>query len=57
MDIQSKIDLLWEIRNVDFYGNVKIGKEKREIYHDEVEDGLKSVKRIIDEIEKIIIDR
>lgn len=38
---QHKIDILWEIRNIDFYGNVKIGSEKREISPEEVENGLK----------------
>ncbi len=51
---EDKMDLLWEIRNIDFYGNVKIGAHKREISHQEVEDGLKSVKEIINDIEIII---
>ena len=28
---QNELDMLWEIRNIDFYGNVKIGSPKREI--------------------------
>jgi HEPN domain-containing protein len=51
---EDKMDLLWEIRNIDFYGNVKIGAHKREISPQEVEQGLKSVKEIIKEIENII---
>lgn len=51
---QDKMDLLWEVRNIDFYGNVKLGAKKREISPKEVEDGLESVEEIILEIEKII---
>jgi len=51
------MDLLWEIRNIDFYGNIKIGSQKREISEKEVEEALKSVKKIIVEIEKIISEQ
>jgi|GEM_PF-4489945 len=42
------------VRNIDFYGNVKLGSSKREISPQEVENGLKCVKEIIIEIETII---
>jgi len=45
------------VRNIDFYGNVKLGSQKREISREEVEDGLKSVKEIIKEIERIINEK
>lgn len=51
---QNKIDLLWEIRNIDFYGNVKIGTPKRELSKNEVRDCLNAVENIIKEIEKIL---
>lgn len=51
---EDKMDFLWEVRNIDFYGNVKLGSQKREISPKEVENGLKSVKEIIIEIERII---
>lgn len=54
---QHQMDLLWEIRNIDFYGNIKIGSQKREISEKEVEEALKSVKKIIVEIEKIISEQ
>ncbi len=38
---QDELDLLWEIRNVDFYGNVKLGSPKREISRKEVQHGIK----------------
>ena len=53
---QDKIDVLWEVRNIDFYGNVRIGSKKRELTQDEVKDGLNVVERIIEEIEKILKD-
>ena len=53
---QDKIDLLWEVRNIDFYGNVKIGSEMREISRAEVEDGLNAVEKIIEEVEKVLND-
>ncbi len=51
---QNKVDKLWEIRNIDFYGNVKLGSPKRKISPREVKEGLKTVEIIVDEIEKII---
>ncbi|MBI4812878.1 MAG: HEPN domain-containing protein [Methanobacterium sp.] len=51
---ENKMDFLWEVRNIDFYGNVKLGSSKREISPQEVENGLKCVKEIIIEIETII---
>ncbi|MGC9516190.1 MAG: HEPN domain-containing protein [Methanomicrobiales archaeon] len=51
---QDKIDFLWEVRNIDFYGNVKANAKKREISYEEVEMSLKVIETIIDEIEKIL---
>lgn len=51
---QNKIDLLWEIRNVDFYGNIKLGSQKRDISPEEVLDSLNTVKDILDEIESLL---
>jgi HEPN domain-containing protein len=51
---QDKIDVLWEVRNIDFYGNVKIGSERRELSRDEVETGLNAVEKIIEEVESIL---
>lgn len=51
---QDKMDMLWEIRNIDFYGNIKLGSPKREISPEEVREGLNIVGNIIDEIEKIL---
>lgn len=54
---QDKLDLLWEVRNIDFYGNVKLGSQKRQISKEEVQNGLKSVKEILNEIEKMINEK
>ncbi len=53
---QDKIDALWEVRNIDFYGNVKIGSEMRELSRDEVEDGLNAVEKLMEEVEKLLED-
>ena len=53
---QDKIDVLWEVRNIDFYGNVKVGTEMRELSRAEVEDGLNAVEKIIEEVEKVLND-
>lgn len=55
-EYQDKIDVLWEVRNIDFYGNVKIGTELRELSRDEVEDGLNAVEKIIEEVDKVLKD-
>ncbi|NYB53100.1 MAG: hypothetical protein HVN35_11160 [Methanobacteriaceae archaeon] len=51
---KDEMDLLWEVRNVDFYSNVKLGSPKREISPHEVKKSLESVKEIIRGIEEII---
>lgn len=53
-EYDDKIDFLWEVRNVDFYGNVRIGSPKREISSSEVEEGLEVVEKIVKEIEEMI---
>ncbi len=50
----DRIDELWEIRNVDFYGNTRIGDEKRTISRDEAEDCLITVEEIMEKIEELI---
>ncbi len=53
---QDELDLLWEIRNIDFYGNVKIGSPKREISREEVQHGINVVDEVIVQIERILED-
>jgi HEPN domain-containing protein len=53
---RDKIDVLWEVRNIDFYGNVKIGYELRELSRDELATGLRAVEQIIAEVEKGLKD-
>ncbi len=50
----SKIDELWDVRNVDFYGNSRIGEKKRDLTEEEIEDSLNEVECIIEEIEGIL---
>jgi len=51
---RDKIDILWEARNVDFYGNVELGGGKREISKEEVKKCLALVEKMIKEIEELI---
>ena len=51
---QDKIDVLWEVRNIDFYGNVEIGSEMRELSRNEVADGLSAVEKIIEEVGEVL---
>ena len=55
-EYQDRIDVLWEVRNIDFYGNVKIGTEIRELSRAEVGDGLSAVEKIIEEVDKVLKD-
>ncbi|MEW5936596.1 MAG: HEPN domain-containing protein [Candidatus Thermoplasmatota archaeon] len=51
---RDRIDDLWEYRNIDFYGNISMGNEKRGITSQEAKESLDIVKRIIDEIEQFV---
>lgn len=51
---QDKIDFLWSVRNVDFYGNIMRREDKREISREEVKEALNIVEQIIEEIKKTI---
>ncbi|MBC8521963.1 MAG: hypothetical protein H8D26_08275 [Methanomicrobia archaeon] len=42
--------------DLDFYGNVGIGSEIRELSRAEVEDGLSAVEKIIEEVDKVLKD-
>jgi len=50
------IDELWDIRNLEFYGNARIGEEARKITEEEVKRCLEDVEEIIKEIEGILDD-
>lgn len=52
----DRIDRLWDIRNVDYYGNMRVGEGKRGVQEEEAEECLIMVERLIDEIERIIED-
>jgi len=51
---RDKIDLLWEIRNVDCYGNPKPGEPKREVSRAEVEEALRTVEEIIQAVKRAL---
>ncbi len=49
---EGTVKKLWIVRNVDFYGNEKIGEEERELNKEEVEFSIQEVRRIIEKIEQ-----
>jgi hypothetical protein len=51
---RDKIDFLWEVRNVDFYGNPQPFQPKREVTRAEVEEALETVDAIIQEVKRIL---
>ncbi|MBU1122038.1 MAG: HEPN domain-containing protein [Candidatus Omnitrophota bacterium] len=51
---EEKIDGLWKIRNIDFYGNAIMDGEEEEINQDEVKEGIDVVRKIIKEIEQLL---
>ena len=52
--LKDRIDFLWTARSIDFYGNVRLGEEKREITPEEVKEALDVVEEYIKEAEKIL---
>lgn len=48
---KEAVTKLWLVRNVDFYGNEKIGDEARKLKKEEIEDSLRVVKELIVKIE------
>ncbi len=49
---QDKVKKLWAVRNVDFYGNEKIGEASREIKKEEIENSVQEVRKIIKALEE-----
>ncbi len=51
---RGKIDLLWEVRNVDFYGNPRLGAPRRKLTRGEVEEALGTIEDIFTAINKML---
>lgn len=51
---RDKIDLLWEIRNVDFYGNPRLGEPKREVSKAEMEEALRTVEDLLQAVKRAL---
>ncbi len=49
----SELDRVWRARNVDFYGNERIGEPKRLITIEEVRDSLETAERVLEEIKSM----
>jgi HEPN domain-containing protein len=48
-----ELDRVWRARNVDFYGNERIGEPKRLITMEEVRDSLDTAERVLGEIKSM----
>jgi len=48
---------LWSSRNIDFYGNEKIGEEKKELSNEEIKNSVKKAEEIIGKIENILNEK
>lgn len=51
---RTKIDLLWEVRNVDFYGNTHLDQPRRKLTKEEAIDALNTVEIIIEDIKQML---
>jgi len=51
---RGKIDLLWEVRNVDFYGNPRLGAPRRALTRSEVDEALGTIEDMFDVIKKML---
>ena len=51
---RDKIDFLWEVRNIDFYGNPKLNSPKRDLVEEEVKEALDTVERIIEKTKDML---
>lgn len=51
---KAELDRLWEARNIDFYGNVSIGRPRRRITPEEARDSLDTAKSIIASVKELL---
>ena len=51
---RGKIDFIWEARNIDFYGNIRLSEDKREITRQEVKESIVLIEKMIGEVEKLL---
>jgi HEPN domain-containing protein len=54
---RANIDLLWEVRNVDFYGNTHLYQPRRKLTKEEAVDALNTVEIIITDIKQMLRSR
>jgi len=52
-EYSEKLDFLWEMRNIDFYGNVKPGIDA-ELKKEKVKEALETVREIVGKIESML---
>lgn len=51
---KDKIDFIWSARNIDFYGNIRIGEGKKEITMEEVSECLSLISSMIKDIDDLL---
>lgn len=54
MSCKSELDLLWKARNVDFYGNERVGGPKRCITAAEAWKSLEAAEEIVQQMKELI---
>ncbi len=54
---RDKIDFLWEVRNVDFYGNPQLNQPKRKLTNKEVKEALDTVGIISEDIKQMLTSK
>jgi len=53
---RNRTDAIWKARNVDFYGNTKLGGRKRRVTPKMAYKALVTVEKIIDEVETLLAE-
>lgn len=51
---KETLNKLWSSRNIDFYGNEKIGEEKKELEIEEIKESVNKAEKIIERVEKVL---
>jgi HEPN domain-containing protein len=50
----GEVDFIWRARNIDFYGNVRLGEKKEELSRDDAKRALSLIGGMLEEVEALI---
>lgn len=53
---KETLNKLWSSRNIDFYGNEKIGEEKKELNTEDIKESVNKAEEIIGKVENELKD-